>query len=115
MNLRELQTPFKEALACHQGLRRLGFSADDIYVMYSEGWLYIMLKTQGKEFSIDLGKVNCNEIEFPKIWAEIVEIFNTGPEELAILIWENSVMKNNVPLISDLIRKKGIMLPKMMN
>ena len=115
MDLKELQTPFKEALACHQGLRRLGFSSDDIYVMYSEGWLYIMLKTQGKEFNIDLGQIKCNEVEFPRIWANIVETFNTGPEEQALSIWDNSVMKNNFKMIAELIRKKGIMLPSLMN
>lgn len=115
VDLKQIPVAFREALACHQVLRRLGFKSDDIYVMYSEGYLFLSLKTQGLEFNIDLGEVETNEVEFPTFWAEIVEAFNTGPEVEAAAIWEQSLAKNNMKLISDLIRKKGIMLPKLMN
>lgn len=115
IDLKQIPMPFRDALACHQAFRRLGFKSDDIYVLYSDGFLYMILKTQGKEFNINLGTIEINEIEFPKIWAEIVETFNTGPEQEVLEIWDKSLIKNNFQLISGLIRKKGIMLPNLMN
>src|SRR5271170_3263517 len=76
--LTELPLVIKEALACHEGLRRLGFKADDIYIILTEGWLLVSLRAQEKEFNIELGEIDIKEEIFPGFWGQVVERYNSG-------------------------------------
>ncbi|HVI42716.1 MAG TPA: hypothetical protein VM577_19080 [Anaerovoracaceae bacterium] len=113
--LTALSLPYREALACHEGLRRLGFKPDDIYMMLVEQDLYVSLRVQDLEFNIELGAVEKTADEFPEYWGQIADRFNTCPEEEASEIWEASFFKKSFEKIAILIRSKGILLPKLAN
>jgi len=52
----DIPEPMRNALGTHEMLRRLGFASDDIYWdMRVDGMMQIVLKTQGKQFVIDVG------------------------------------------------------------
>jgi hypothetical protein len=72
--------------AVHEALRRLGFASEDIFVHVagngeaptSGPWLFVVLKTQGKEFSIDIGPLGkLSPEEALRTWHVFCEKWNT--------------------------------------
>ena len=113
--LTELPLVFKEALACHEGLRRLGFKPEEIYIILTEGWLLVSLRAQEKEFNIELGETDVNEDEFPRFWGQVVERYNSGPIEEVTSLWDASYIKKHFEEVAVMIRRKGILLPSLAN
>lgn len=115
IKLTSLPLPYREALACHEGLRRLGFKPDDIYMMLVGKDLFVSLRVQELEFNIELGSIEKTLEEFPAYWGGIADRFNTCPEEEAAEIWESSFFKKSFERIAGLIKQKGILIPKLAN
>lgn len=113
-----LHPAIRETLAAHEGLRMLGFLADDIYVMLKEGvytkdiYTAVILKTQGKEFYILTGIWNDTIDEFEMAWEEAVYLWNnklTKPEMDAI--WFGSLTQSSPFELVRAIMKKKIVIP----
>lgn len=73
---RHIPAPIREALAMREALRRLGFSADDIYCLYQPHEIDIVLKTQGKEFVVSCGPPGMLDQEFEKLWTRACNLWN---------------------------------------
>jgi len=105
------------AWATHEGLRRLGFSADDIFVLTTEDdRLFVQLKTQGKEFNVGVGLLgDLTHERFNEQWLVFVERANSGQfaSELLQQIFDRWLQYETggaMPLMNA-IMGKGIHLP----
>ena len=65
-----------EALAMFEALRRLGFSADDIFCAHYPNETAIILKTQGKEFIITCGNSGMSTEKFRSLWTKACAMWN---------------------------------------
>lgn len=110
----------RECWSVHQALRSLGFSANDIYINIGrdlhhpevEAVLFVVLKTQGRDFNVTVGAYFSEEEANAAVkkWSEFVNLANGGAFEQSTLdgIYESShVMKNKVEFIVAL-HNKGI-------
>lgn len=88
----------REALAVHEALRRLRFSADDIFVVPPIGEqhrLFVVLMSQGKRFTYDAGPCRLGKA-FLDTWRDAVSWWNTdGHDDERKLLWEESVVRRN--------------------
>lgn len=106
------------AWATHEGLRRLGFAADNIFVLTTEAnELFVQLKTQGKEFNVRVGQLgDLTRETFEDCWPKFVDRINGGEfsDDLLHRIfdhWLEHEAGGAMPLINA-IMSKGIKLPK---
>lgn len=107
-DLKSLPAPYKEAFAMHELLRRLGFGPDDIYAMYSEGVLIIVLRSQGLEFSMNVGPLNHTYEEFEETWKKFLFKLKRYEidEDALVKVWtESEVFKNKVNILFALVTK----------
>lgn len=106
---------FKEALATHEFFRKLGFSADNIFIhLRIDGMLMVILEDQGKRFAVNVHRTQLTEDELRKQWPELVEKINRGevPQEELDAAWVNSyIFANKVDAVAALILK-GFHCPK---
>jgi len=73
---RHIPACIKEALAMHEALRRLGFSADDIFCVYYQEQIAVELHTQGKEFVVTCGNHAFSEKQFEELWPRACALWN---------------------------------------
>lgn len=117
---RKYSPEVQECWCVYQALRKLGFSADNIYVLMAQNGralhvpisLFVILRSQDKEFNIILCNYSSEDEaeEVLEEWARFVTYANEGSFEQGILneIYEASnIMKQKVMLIAALY-KKGI-------
>lgn len=82
----EYGRPYREAWATHMVLRNLGFTPDQLFVHRNEtedgGQMFVVLKHQGKQFSITVGQVGDDWIDR---WTEVTADSNSRPHEDAEL------------------------------
>ena len=103
--------------ATHEGLRRLGFEADEIFVSTeSDGEVVVRLFTQGKEFNMRIdGLRGLPKEEFERIWPEFADKFNKSAfdEEKLFRILDSwlALVGGAVPFVTA-IMAKGIRLPR---
>jgi len=113
----DLLAPIREALAAHEILRTLGFPSADIYVRSCKTFLQVVLRSQAKEFVIDIAPVNgpdrdlerlCDTADqFTKAWQDAVQAYNvtfTDSQRKEILE-ESKVRENAVDLLAAMILK----------
>ena len=104
------------AIGCHEGFRKLGFLADEIFVHLNPGNspdMLVVLKTQGKEFSITVGFIEgMTRDVWQQKWNEAVAWANTTKDLDALNdCWTESVtFQKSATFIHALIRK-GIEIP----
>lgn len=108
----DVQRAVEEALAIHEALRRLGFSADDIHIEFADQGatsrdetgvetatikgpvVGVTLQTQGKRFSALLGALAMeSRAEFRAIWEHNVRAWNEGTIDRD-RIWHASKVRN---------------------
>ena len=114
----EFQSAIKEALAAREGLRKLGFSADDIYVRpqsMRKGlvMVHIFLDIKGEEFNILIDAFDGCPKEFEDQWRAAAEWWNNKATDRELMeIWDNSRMARcgAEPILVQL-RKRGIVVP----
>jgi len=106
------------AWATHEGLRRLGFAADDIFVVTTDAnEVFVQLKTQGKEFNVGVGLLGeLTREAFEERWPKFVDRINSGKfaDDLLQRIFEHWLQHKAggaMPLVNA-IMSKGIRLPK---
>lgn len=116
-----LATVVREALACHEALFRLGFSKDDIYLELARSAnpdgallpeditaesivLHVVLKTQGKEYSIGVGAVATDGFEDE--WAKAIVCWHDASIEGRRKVWEEARLRGRaVELVWGLFEK----------
>lgn len=103
---------FREALAVHEALRRLGFSADDIYIArYRHGEVQMHLRTQGLEFTYDCGTTEMSPEAMLAAWEAAAGEWNkVPPAEIDRALDESFVGQNFVNLLV-ILKMKGFVLP----
>ena len=105
------------AWATHEAFRRLGFAADDIFVLTTtHDEVYVQLRTQGKEFNvrIDLLGQGMTHEQFNERWLAFIERANGGhfSNDLLQQVFDRwlSSAGGGVPLLTAIV-SKGIVLP----
>jgi len=109
----QMQRLADKQVATHEALRRLGFPADDIYVMASpdSGVVRTLLRTQGREWSCTYpGAPLVDAARYEAVWARAVEDFNTGRRDGEAVYREN-ISENVLLLIATSLRRAGFVLP----
>lgn len=95
----------REALAAHEIFRKLGFSADDIYIRPKPDRLF-MTVIRGAEFNYDLGEHDVEVNSLISQWAAAAQWWNTGDEaDRAELLNTSKIRREVVPLIAALHAK----------
>lgn len=105
--------PLRECLAYHEAFRKLGFSSDDIYFMcedkpssglYRRIWM--VLKSEEKEFICAAGEVLGNPGDIRDEWCRVSEWWNETTDANRRTIWVNShVFSTKFDFTMALIRK----------
>lgn len=123
--LREVDPVYQEALAVHEVYRKLGFSADHIYLeiatsggtrYFKQLCVYMKLAVPGRpEFTIEIGKVPRAAATVEQEWLEAIEAFCASPEEDARIMFEQSKAGQRMAGIALSIRAKGIPIPKLVS
>jgi len=114
----EFQEAIKEALAAQEGLRKMGFSSDDIYVRpqaVRERFvaIHMFLEVQGIEFNILVDVFDGCAAEFTDQWKKAAHWWNNvGTDEQLDEVWKNSTMfRSGAEALAAQLRKRGIMIP----
>jgi hypothetical protein len=101
----------EEALAAAEALRKLGFSADDIYLGndMDGGQVGVILRTQGREFIITCGRWYGSEEQLAEEWRLKVEKWNsaTTPTSWRERIWRRSFVARNATALCVKLVEKG--------
>jgi hypothetical protein len=114
---------YVEVFGCHEALRRLGFSADDIYVVpgisakFKERCLHVVLKTQGKEYVITAARLKTpkEDEQVRDEWLSTIDIIKRARPDQQQRIWAASAMGADVSTFQALalsLLTKGFALPK---
>lgn len=105
------------AWATHEAFRRLGFAADDIFVLTTEAdELFVQLKTQGKEFNVRVGPLGeLSHETFNARWLSFVDRINgrTFADDLLQQIFDRWLEHETGGAMSfiNAVMAKGIKLP----
>jgi hypothetical protein len=88
MTYDEIHPAMRAAIAVFEMLRRLGFKSDDIYFHRNEtehptglepaGMMFVVLQTQGKEFSVRVGVVDGPNEAWAVTWKRVATAFRDG-------------------------------------
>ena len=117
----EFQSSIKEALAVHEGLRKVGFEAEDIYVRPQElqdGSILVHVSITNKdiEFGIAVGLFNGSRKELESQWEEASRWWNTrATDDQLDDIWENSKMRTAGEGIIEQLVRRGVEIPNLRN
>lgn len=106
--LSSLHPAVQEALATHEVLRRCGFAAESIFVLHRvpPEPLFVVLRSQGKEFNISCGSLEVPEDQFKELWCQAARRFNAAPREDAQAMLDRTEVFSRVPeLVAALVSK----------
>lgn len=122
MDTSSIDPTLREWLFAREMMRRLGFSADDLFfVVHSKGgvifddagreveihkpFLSLVLKAQGKEFHWTIGPTDIPDHAIMKAYEEVCEVWNSGPPELFDGFLNSRVFRQKVQLVTALHEK----------
>lgn len=132
MKLADVDQVLLEALCLHELFRRMGFSADDVFIMLSRAAnpasailpkglrpgdraMFVSLRAQDKEYNVIMGALPCPEDDFAKAWGTAVETYNTATQEETDPIWQQSlIVKQWATVVLDL-NGMGFVIPRLRN
>jgi len=130
MKLADLDQAFVEALCLHELFRRMGFAADDVFLMLARAGnpesaiipkglalgdlaLFVQLRTQGKEYNVIIGALPCPEDDFAKAWGTAVELFNKATRAESDPMWDRAaIVKRWDTVVLDL-HGLGFVIPRL--
>ena len=100
----------RECWAVHQAFRALGFPAGDIYVANAQNGLSVVLRSQGKEFIVNLCGYQSEEAvnAFLEQWPAFVALSNDGQFDQAALdniYHASNVMQNKFEFVAAMVAK----------
>lgn len=129
MKLSTIHPTFQEALGTHEAFRRCGFSPDDIFwhlnpdPSYPAGTdtfgkpgtreMFVVLKTQGKDFSVNVGKVRMSHEEWEVAWKAVCTAVlerKVSDSDFQVM-WESSMAYRDKVGFVLAIGAKGIEIP----
>lgn len=124
MNYSDIPRPMREALGAFEMLRRFGFPSADIFWHQNEsadpggrepaGMMFVVLRTQGKDFTLRTGVVPTSYDEWCKSWQAVMQALLAGEiaQEERNRMLEESEAYQRWRDLARAIRAKGIRLPK---
>jgi hypothetical protein len=132
MKLADVDDVLLEALCLHELFRRMGFSANDIFIVLARAGnpesailprglsvgdlaLFVTLKAQGKEYNVIMGALPCPDAEFAKAWGEAVVLFNNATRAETDPIWDRSVIVKRAPVVALDVHAMGFVIPRFGN
>lgn len=126
MNPLKFDRPYQEALGVFEGFRKLGFSADDLFITingplkeapfnFQIGMIQILLtlKTQGMFFHIDCGVLNDTPQNAAKKWEKLGRAMNEGRLDSDKLdqVWQASQAHQDPTGFIMALKARGFVLP----
>jgi len=114
MRYSDIHPTFREAIGVHEGFRKLGFEASDIYVTLTEdGVMLLVLHVQDKEFVVGAGVVEMTRDAWIGEWTRIADavLDNSVTDEDLEKIWTDSLPYQRPVEFALAIEGKGITLP----
>jgi hypothetical protein len=123
MTYDEIHPAMREALGAFEMLRRFGFASADIFFHQNaaeppggpepRGMMFVVLQTQGKEFSARVGAVDMPYEVWKSTWEAVVTAANENRvEEVDRIVTESEAFRLKIPLMLA-IQAKGIRVPAM--
>lgn len=100
----------RDAWTAHEAFRRLDFPADDIFVLLGAN-IAVMLKTDGKEFTVNVGVHPRGSEWFGQMWSAFVEGLDDIPQSALDEAWKGSVFFTHSLEFLTALRGKGFELP----
>ena len=120
MTYDEIHPAMREAIGAFEMLRRFGFKSDDIYFHQNadeppgpepKGMMFVVLKTQGKSFSIRVGVVDLPYAAWVDAWKAVAQAgLDKRIEEADRVVEESEAFQNKVRMMMA-IQAKGIRVP----
>lgn len=115
----QIHPAIRQAIGCHEGFRKLGFVSDDLFVHFNpDNSMLVVLKTQGKDFSVTVGWVEgVSHDEWQELWASAAEAVRDQrvTQKDMDRIWQESLPFNNAHGFLMAIMSKGIRVPNAVN
>jgi hypothetical protein len=113
---------FRKAIGVREGFRKLGFSADDLHLLAAQAegvskthlGVFMVLKTQGKQFNVVCGSWKKSEQrKFESLWPRVCEAVNTGsmPHADFDRMWQESPCFLNPKEFVLKLKEKGFRIP----
>lgn len=115
MKLSTLNPIFREALATHEAMRKLGFLPENIFASIGSGSLFVEVETLGKRFSIRIGQMPLSFEKFSAVWTEATHAYNSGSDDELYEIWDHSLIRRELPKIMAKMKEKGIVIPALVS
>ncbi len=107
---KDIPEAFQEALGTHEAFRKLGYSADDIWVhLRDDGMMFVIVRPQGQpDFAVGVGKCAMTPEEWRVQWPALATAVSEGrvsPKDMNAM-WVASVpFRHKVDFISALLMK----------
>jgi hypothetical protein len=101
---------YREALAVHEALRRLGFVAEEIFVAEGADGVHVVLRHAGKEFRVTLGPSSPPFEEFAQRWPRAVRDYNAASDAALQALWEDSEVSLRLAHFVIAMEVKGILV-----
>jgi hypothetical protein len=103
---------YRELWAVHEFYRKLGFPSENIFVTMNKDTkiLGCMLKHNGEQYEITLGRVDQQPNKFYDGWEQVCNCINNGTvtDEELDEAWNNSAVLMKAPEILLSMKAKGI-------
>jgi len=127
MKLEDIHPVLREALGIHEAFRKCGFPSEEIFVAlnppatflsmfdpnYARRSILVILKTQDKEFSVNVGYIDLKLPEWEKTWTALclAVINHEVTEEDLDVIWQSCMAFQDKVGFVTAISDKGIDIP----
>jgi len=120
MNYDSIHPILRAVLGAHEGFRKVGFPADDIYVELGanpevrddELMVFVTLKSAGKEFRVQVGPWPRDNVDaLHTQWTALCAALHDIPQADADRIWHESLPFRNAVGFTLAIMNKGIPIP----
>lgn len=113
MDATELPPTFQTALAIFDGLRRLGFEPDQIFFSYNPNGMHVVVRHDGKEWSLRAGDVDMSRDKWKVEWPKVATAVSNGEmtQESMDAVWQR-FYPHRMKLVSDLLCA-GIRVPNL--
>jgi hypothetical protein len=118
MKYTEIPEPMRNALGTFEMLRRLGFESKDIYWdMQPDTMMQVVLRTQGKQFAIDVGFLHMTKAKFKTKWTAVMDALTAGqiPENDYWRLFQECEAYRLTDDMVEAMKRKGIRVPMMEN
>lgn len=114
MRLSDVAPAIRQCVGIHEAFRKLGFISDDIFVGCCGSTAIVLLRTQGKEFSVTAGIYDGGQAKFAEEWTKTASAIRAGEVPMADLNENYETLLNSMNSFGFLValEAKGINIPK---